>query len=105
MPHQSCKIGCVYKTPFRKSGHIYISNMSEYEVILQIPVFFHIIIFSQASSDYQHTERRTQFFTLSCYFFKMDLVFLQYIAMQKFNKIYRWLLTVNCMHDVILHDT
>ena len=22
MPLQSCKIGCVYKTPFRKSGHI-----------------------------------------------------------------------------------
>ena len=24
MPLQSCKIGCVYKTPFRKSGHIFI---------------------------------------------------------------------------------
>ena len=23
MTHQSSKIGCVYKTPFRKSGHIY----------------------------------------------------------------------------------
>ena len=27
MPHQSCKIGCVYKTPFRKSGHIYIVHL------------------------------------------------------------------------------
>ena len=26
MTHQSCKIGCVYKTPFRKSGHIYIKE-------------------------------------------------------------------------------
>ena len=23
MTHQSCKIGCVYKTPFHKSGHVY----------------------------------------------------------------------------------
>ena len=27
MTHQSCKIGCVYKTPFRKSGHIYTRYM------------------------------------------------------------------------------
>ena len=36
MPHQSCKIGCVYKTPFHKSGHIY----SFYIIIIIIIIMY-----------------------------------------------------------------
>ena len=38
MPLQSCKIGCVYKTPFRKSGHIYVLHVFHllFELVLGV---------------------------------------------------------------------
>ena len=35
MPRQSCTIRCVYKTPFHKSGHIYVQLQSHLQMSLQ----------------------------------------------------------------------
>ena len=67
-------------------------------ISIHLPVFFHIIIFSQASPDYQDTERCTQFFTLSCYFFKMDFMFLQHYHAKI---ILLWLATNSYLYGVM----
>ena len=55
MPHQSCKIRCMYKTPYRKSGHIYALTYVYTDTYIQksLSMFFLIAIYPQAAANLQ----------------------------------------------------